>query len=56
MTYIFALLYLKTADTTNSYFGAIVPCAGFFLSTQSIDFIKKLWLEKREKCKKTYVK
>lgn len=54
MTYIFSLLYLKIADTTNPYFGAIVPCAGFFLSTQSIDFIKKLWLKKRENKKKTY--
>lgn len=54
MTYIFALLYLKIADTTNPYFGAIVPCAGFFLSTQSIDFIKKIWLKKRENKEKTY--
>lgn len=56
MTYIFALLYLKIADTTNPYFGAIVPCAGFFLSTQSIDFIKKLWIEKREKTIKKHMK
>ena len=32
-TYIFAVLYLKIADTTNPYFGAVVPCVGFFLST-----------------------
>lgn len=49
MTYIIALLYLKIADTTNSYFGAAVPCVGFFLSTQSIDFIKQIWLSKRAK-------
>ena len=48
MTYIFAVLYLKIADTTNPYFGAIVPCAGFYLSTQSIDVIKKLWIKKRK--------
>lgn len=29
LTYIFAVLYLKVADTTNPYFGAVVPCAGF---------------------------
>ena len=46
-TYIFAVLYLKIADTTNPYFGAIVPCAGFYLSTQSIKFIKKIWISKR---------
>lgn len=47
MTYIFAVLYLKIADTTNPYFGAIVPCAGFYLSTQSINIIKKWWIKKR---------
>ena len=41
-------LYLKIADTTNPYFGAIVPCAGFYLSTQSINIVKKIWLKKRK--------
>lgn len=49
MTYIFAVLYLKIADTTNPYFGAIVPCAGFYISTQSINIIKKIWIKKRNK-------
>ena len=48
LTYIVALLYLKVADTTNPYFGAVVPCAGFFLSTLTIRGIKKLWLKKRD--------
>lgn len=39
-TYIFAVLYLKIADTTNPWLGAVVPCVGFFLSTQSINVIK----------------
>jgi len=47
MTYIFAVLYLHIADTTNPYFGAVVPCVGFFLSTQSLQLIKKKWLEKK---------
>ena len=47
MTYIFAVLYLKIADTTNPYFGAIVPCVGFFLSTQSINLVKKWWIKNR---------
>ena len=51
MTYIFAVLYLKLADTTNPYFGAVVPCVGFYLSTQSIQWMKKRWLEKRRKVK-----
>lgn len=48
LTYIFAVLYLKVADTTNPYFGAVVPCAGFFLSTLGINVVKKLWLKKRK--------
>lgn len=45
-TYIFAVLYLKIADTTNPWFGAVVPCVGFYLSTQSINIIKKWWIRK----------
>ena len=47
LTYIFAVLYLKIADTTNPFFGAVVPCAGFFISTQTLNIIKKRWLGKR---------
>ena len=46
LTYIFAVLYLTVAETSNPFFGAVVPCAGFFLSTLTIDFIKKRWLNK----------
>lgn len=49
MTYIFAVLYLKVADTTNPYFGAVVPCVGFYLSTQTVNIIKKVWLDKKQK-------
>lgn len=48
LTYIFAVLYLKIADTTNPFFGAVVPCVGFFLSTQTLNIIKKKWLNKRK--------
>ena len=47
LTYIFATLYLKIADTTNPFLGAVVPCAGFFLSTQTLSMIKKKWLKER---------
>ena len=46
LTYIFAVLYLKIADTTNPFFGAVVPCVGFFLSTQTLNIIKKEWLKR----------
>ena len=48
LTYIFAVLYLKIADTTNPFLGAVVPCAGFFISTQTLNIIKKSWLNKRK--------
>lgn len=48
LTYIFAVLYLKIADTTNPFLGAVVPCVGFFLSTQTLNIIKKKWLSKRK--------
>lgn len=48
LTYIFAVLYLKIADTTNPFFGAVVPCVGFFLSTQTINIIKKKWLSRHK--------
>ena len=48
LTYIFAVLYLKIADTTNPFFGAVVPCVGFFLSTQTLSVIKKKWISNRK--------
>ncbi len=45
LTYIFAVLYLNIADNTNPFLGAVVPCAGFYLSTQSINVVKKFWLK-----------
>lgn len=51
LTYIFAVLYLKMADTTNPFLGAVVPCVGFFLSTQTLNIIKKKWLSRRKKMK-----
>ena len=48
LTYIFALLYLRIADTTNPFLGAVVPTVGFLLSTQTLDLIKKKWLSRRK--------
>ena len=46
-TYVFALLYLFVADTTNPFLGAVVPCAGFFLSTLTIRPIKRYYIKRR---------
>ena len=47
-TYIFAVLWLTLADTTNPFLGAIVPCAGFLLSTLTIYSIKTIFLKHRK--------
>lgn len=48
LTYIFACLYQTVADTANPYLGAVVPVAGFFLSTWSLKYVKIWWLKKKE--------
>ena len=49
LTYIFAVLYLTIANTTNPFFGAVVPCAGFFLSTLTLKLIKDKWISDNKK-------
>lgn len=48
LTYIFTVLYLKMADATNPFLAAIVPCLGFFLSTQTLKIIKNKWLRNKK--------
>ena len=48
LTYIFAVIWIQVADTTNPFLGAVVPCAGFFLSTQTLNIIKEKWLAKNK--------
>ncbi len=52
-TYAFAVSYIFVADTTNPFLGAIIPCVGFFLSTITIKPIKKWFLNKDKKNKKS---
>ena len=47
-TYIFAVLWLSLADTTNPFLGAIVPCAGFLLSTLTIYSAKAIFVKNRK--------
>ncbi len=47
-TYIFAVLWLTLADTTNPFLGAIVPCAGFLLSTLTIYSVKAVYIKNRK--------
>lgn len=47
MTYILVVLFLWTIDIENSWLNAIVPTLGFVLSTLSLPFIKKWWINQR---------
>ena len=47
-TYLFAVLWLSLADTTNPFLGAIVPCAGFLLSTLTIYSVKAIFVKNRK--------
>ena len=44
LTYIIVLIYTCfIRKTSNVFFSALVPVIGFFLSTLSLKFIRKLW-------------
>ena len=47
-TYIFAVLWLSIADTTNPFLGAIVPTVGFLLSTITIYSVKSIFVKKHK--------
>ena len=49
MTYILVVLFLWTIDIESSWLNAIVPTLGFVLSTLSLPFIKKWWINQRYK-------
>ncbi len=43
ITYVFASIALYVIGANNFLLGAIIPTLGYFLSTQSLPFIKKWW-------------
>ncbi len=46
LTYVIVSLYLPVLGVQQSYLHALVPVCGFLLSTLSLPFIKKWWLQK----------
>ncbi len=46
ITYIIASAVLYFIGADNFLLGALVPTVGYFLSTQSLPFIKKWWTNK----------
>jgi preprotein translocase subunit SecF len=44
ITYFVAVVVLYTIDAEDPFLRAFVPVLGFILSTQSLPFVKKLWM------------
>ena len=47
ITYIVALLWLYIIDEQGIWLKAVIPVAGFVLSTLSLPALKKVWIKKR---------
>ncbi|MBI2611783.1 hypothetical protein HYW54_03505 [Candidatus Gottesmanbacteria bacterium] len=48
-TYFFAAIFLRIIGSENYLINAFVPVIAYFLSTQSMPFIKKWWIENKFK-------
>ena len=49
LTYFVIVLFFISANVTNSFLNAIVPTLGFILSTLSLPYFKKIWINKIKK-------
>lgn len=49
LTYLVVVAYLHFVIKINPWLNALVPVAGFLLSTLTISYLKKLWIENRER-------
>lgn len=47
MTYFIAVFALYVIHAPNAWLNAFIPVIGFILSTQSLPFIKKLWIKNK---------
>lgn len=45
VTYLIAVSFMYLIQNKGIWLSAIVPVIGFYLSTQSLSFIKKLWIK-----------
>ena len=46
LTYVVAVVVLYIIGVSAPYFNALIPTLGFFLSVQSLPFLKKIWIRK----------
>lgn len=48
MTYVIATLIFWSIGSARPFLDACIPTIGYILSTQSLPFIKKMWLRRRK--------
>lgn len=48
LTYLVVVAYLHFVIKINPWLNALVPVAGFLISTLTISYLKKAWIENRE--------
>ncbi len=46
ITYVIAAWWMYTINVSNFWLNALIPTGGYFLSTLTIPFIKKWWINK----------
>lgn len=49
ITYLIAAVVMWAISISRPFFNALIPTMGYFLSTQSLPWIKKRWIAKRQK-------
>jgi hypothetical protein len=49
LTYLVIVLFFIYANVANPFLNAIVPTLGFIVSTLSLPYFKKIWIEKIRK-------
>jgi len=49
LTYLVVVAYLHFVIHINPWLNALVPVVGFLISTFTVGYLKKLWIENRER-------
>ncbi len=52
ITYVIATAVMWGIEVERPWLGALIPTIGYYLSTQSLPFLKKRWIEKHLSSKK----
>ena len=48
LTYVVAILFFFAAGLPKPFVNSMVPTLGFILSTLSLDYFKKMWINKQK--------